>query len=296
MTACRWDEPVFVVGHPRSGTTLVRDLLDLSPHTAITNESYIPWFVRMTQCLAGVPTNGIFREGPSTVMGLVNPRMIEQFAAIHLDGVLKMLKSFYGETFASKPFQVWGDKVTFGFHAIEDLRAVFPGLRLLLVVRDPRDCIASVMAWQKRQVEAGQLERAKSPLELANHWNELNSELSQLGGTDRQLLIRYEDIDDRLTLAAMLEFLNLPEWTGSEAELTTSVSQRFEQHATSPTRRSSIGRHRHQLTTQELEMIQRSCGETARGFGYRLDRPAESSKHPRNDERKDLRREGEASP
>lgn len=186
--------PVFVVGAPRSGTTLLRVVLDRHPQIAMwPNES--AFFRRLYDRRAafGDPADARNRE-----------RIVKAYLAIapmHRLGIelasleQKMLKEgdSWPALFASmlrhyadlqdKP--LWGEKTPAHVFHIDQLRAWFPGCSIIHIVRDPRDMASSLvrMPWSNRSV-----------LSAARTWAQSNAAGRAASGSDDYLLVNYEEL------------------------------------------------------------------------------------------------------
>ncbi len=182
--------PVFVVGAQRSGTTLLRNVLDRHPQIAMWGvESDFFGRVHARRATFGDPADIRNRE-----------RVVKAFLAIEpmrrtgLDlSALGQAMLDEGDTwpalFASalrhnatvqgKPY--WGEKTPANVFHIDQLRAWFPRCAILHIVRDPRDMVSSLvrMRWSNRSV-----------LFAARAWKRFNAAAV---GKDR-LLVKYEEL------------------------------------------------------------------------------------------------------
>lgn len=190
--------PLFIVGMPRSGTKLVRSLVNNSPEISIppAESLFIPHFVSKHRLEEPILTAGllgrIFRDLQQTTFfmnmqreGIVLPR--ETLASLagepsSWEVIFGFILRFY--TRACKPAAIiWGDKSPSYRMHLPLLKQIFPAAKFLHMIRDPRDYALSVRrAW------------GKSALRAADQWQEQVQYAAAAGkamGAD-YLEIRYE--------------------------------------------------------------------------------------------------------
>ncbi len=118
--------PIFVTGLPRSGTTLVEQIL--GSHSRVTAGGEMPHALRLTYDVIGNPARGF------DPIGTVAP---ERFARLATD--------YEAALRASVPFdQVVTDKAIQSHLVIGPLRQALPRAKFIVVRRDPRDLLLSI--------------------------------------------------------------------------------------------------------------------------------------------------------
>lgn len=216
------DVSFLIVGTPRSGTTLVQRLVCELPQVAMPPETHFfslfaRHLVRVHFPLSGA---GLARELRTFAsleksrdlnldvdavvadMGGYCARPTEMFSAIvrHLSGCAR----------------VYGEKSTENLQWWKPITRSMPELKIIIIVRDPRAVVASIMeAWPPRT------RRGVDPHVLRAEWwvsdqrqaIALRNEL----GLERTLLLRYEDVvsDPELARRRLIAFLDLPPGGGS---------------------------------------------------------------------------------
>jgi hypothetical protein len=147
---------VFIVGCPRSGTTLLRRLVDAHPQIAIIHQSrFIPYFFERRR--------GLTPEGLVTTK-LVD-RLLEARGVKNLETSRELLESLVetGEpvsysTFVTGVFDLYGkgqgkrlvgDKVPGYVRSIPTLHALWPEARFVHLIRDGRDVCMSAINWSR---------------------------------------------------------------------------------------------------------------------------------------------------
>ncbi|GIG82371.1 sulfotransferase family protein [Planotetraspora kaengkrachanensis] len=155
------DRPVFVVGCPRSGTTMLQLMLHSHQRIAVPPETRFvgtAYFSRRMygdmrladhrRKLAKWIANGRntkFRELGLDTADFVQAAMLGPGS---LGSVIGMVFKSYAERFG-KPR--WGDKRPSYYRHVEILTRLFPDAQFVHIVRDGRDCVASLkeMPWYK---------------------------------------------------------------------------------------------------------------------------------------------------
>ena len=214
---------VFVVGVPRSGTTLVRDLISRHPQVAMPQDEFqlIPFLIKRFGHKAELDDTDINRY----------LTIIERSAFYHhrkVDTPLsnwrpkrstlpeiisETLQYFAPKETTSGPRYV-GDKTPNNLLHLEAILQSFPESKFIHVVRDPRDvAVSSRNAWKKSLIRA------------AHHWQRgvTAANVFSQKHPNNILTVRYENLlaDSRAVLSSVCKFLDLP-FDESLLELTES--------------------------------------------------------------------------
>jgi hypothetical protein len=215
---------VFIVGCPRSGTTLLQRMVNAHPDIAITPESH--WIPRL-----------YVKPWALTPEGLVKPKLIRhlighpKFARLkisreevtHLAGNGQSVP--YG-TLVSRIFELYGerqgkslvgDKTPDYVRSIETLHSLWPCARFVHVIRDGRDVALSMMDWPKRRPKPGDFATwHEDRVSTAALWWELNvrhgRQAGKLLGHHLYYEVRYESLVTHPAdeSAALCAFLGVP--------------------------------------------------------------------------------------
>jgi hypothetical protein len=165
--------PIFVVGSMRSGTTLLRLILDSHPAIAIGAETGFMGAVAATQCI------------PDWKHGKDWYRRIE-WTQDEFNG---RIREFYQDLFSRYASRHgkrrWGDKTPFHTAHMLNMAAVFPDAVFVGVVRHPAAVAASLQA-----------KFHYTFLDALSYWQSTNLEMIRAATTlgDKFLLCRYEDL------------------------------------------------------------------------------------------------------
>jgi hypothetical protein len=205
----------FVVGVGRSGTTLLRLMLDAHPMVAIPPETH--FFESVFYA------SGRFRFGPRQALeaikedprrrwgdfGLEESELLARFEAIPRFNASDALRAFY-ELYAERQGKErWGDKTPTYIKQMRRIKRLLPEARFIHVIRDGRDVALSN---NKRVIERGH--RDPVPAERAAYrWlKQIEKARADAPFVGEYLELRYEDLvaDTEPTLRRACEFVDLP--------------------------------------------------------------------------------------
>jgi hypothetical protein len=154
------------------------------------------------------------------------------------------------------------------------LRELYPGARELFLVRDFRDMLASMQAYNARK-GAGDFGRDKAGSDTA--WlAELHRGVVALRDAWRERgepgsLMRYEDLvrDPASTLSPLLAALGLDAAPATVRRLIAAAdTPALQGHGTTSSPAASIGRWRHDLSPALRSAVEETFGELLQEFGY----------------------------
>jgi hypothetical protein len=154
------DPYLFIVGCARSGTTLVRRVVDAHPHIAITTEMhwishYFDYFKNQNRLVTPEVVSGLTRHKRFAQFGI--PR--EEFEGLLGPGEAIPYPTFLGRLFGlygrinDKPLV--GNKTPAYVRSIPTFHALWPEARFVHIIRDGRDVCLSVLNWKKAERTAG---------------------------------------------------------------------------------------------------------------------------------------------
>lgn len=272
------DRPVFVGACPRSGTTLLRSMLDSHPALAMPRESRFlvdAWQQRDRFGDLSDAANRrrfaewIFRNKATRPgrFGTDPDEAIERLVAApptlgSLSGTPFVL---YAERHGKAR---WGDKRPHYAQQIPALFAMFPDAQFINVVRDPRACAASIrkLGWFGGDVALA-----------AELWGRARRAVDACRGRlarDQFLEIRYEDLvtDPGGTLETICGFLGLP---ASEIPRmldfhrdTDVPENRFHWRVSQPVTQAAVRGWEDVLGPQEAALVERVTAREMRRYGY----------------------------
>lgn len=268
----RFSGPVFIVGMPRSGTKLLRELLNRSPEIGIPDKEthFIPLFIGRFGKTPDLERPEIFdeifsaftktnfywhmaREGRRLTgeqcKSLCRARL-PAGTPLSWTVMLESLIRYYAPPGRSDGF-VWGDKTPDYLSSIAILREVFPGSRFLHIIRDPRDyCLSVRKTWGKNLYRAAQ--RWCTSVAMArSHGQALGSDYLEL---------RYEALlqDPSASLMAACQFLQC-EFRPEMLSLASPSEEYGNARGAARIVRDNTGRFRKDLSPAKIRRIEEIC-------------------------------------
>lgn len=255
----------IVCGHPRSGTSMLRQLLNTHPEVMVTREfrSFTRLGTSVPRYLKRVGWHRWRRDLVSLTHTAPSWRRLPDnsaFVLLYALGILLYsrggrvtLNSIRSTLHAILPWaQVVGAKSPRYVHHLGRLTAR-PELKPIVIYRDCRDVVASTMEmagteWKGRRFA----KNLDSPHKVASRW--LDAIVLQERNASRILSVRYEELVTRPepVLARL----------GTYLEIDPSGFRREILHS------GSLGRYRRALSTEDLEAIEAIAGDTLRRLGY----------------------------
>ena len=250
------DGPVLVFGAQRSGTTLLRLMLDAHPNIAIGPET---GFLRRIGEAAQWPAVG--RSGvPWSDGWSVDPETVEREFALAFERV-------FAAHAAAQGARRWGEKTPLNASYGERLARLWPDAQVVTIVRHPVPVVRSRARWGP----------SHTPPRVLENWAKVarnHVRNRAVLGSERFHLVRFEDLvsSPRPVMEEVLAFLGEP-WhpdvlrhhdIAGEAEVTDG-GNRTDQPV-DPDRATAWTAD---VTDEELAIVEQVCGTEIGWFGYR---------------------------
>lgn len=227
--------PVFLIGFPRSGTTLLDQIL--SSHSQITVLEEKPNLAHA------------FKQFPANEEGL--DALQNASEAI----LQKLRRTYWGnvkrELGTKKTTPIVIDKLPLNAFALLHISKMFPNAKIIVALRDPRDCVFSSFQYifniNPATFQLLQLETAVSL------YDRVMNVISGVRETDALAMhfVRYENVIENFDdeIAALIEFLEL-EWEDALSDYQATAKSRdvrtpSASQVIQPLYTSSIGKWRH---------------------------------------------------
>lgn len=288
------ERPIFVVGANRSGTTLLRLLLNA--HTRIAIPEEVQYF---HSYIAGVP---IEKWKEPQLSRTQYTSFLDQFLSesnvvmpeLDKDEVLRTLLDS-GDTSLKAPYQVvlgqwaqyhgkvrWGEKTPANLFYADVIMEMFPEAQFIHMVRDPRAGVASMKraSFFPDDVVLNALGRRK-------YMTAGRAILEKHVPPESRILLQYEDLVTRPdeVIKKLCTFLK-EEYEPGMLQFHQSARQfmkeeavsSFNAAATRPVSSEGIEKWKSQLSSYEVALIERICEEEMKEFNYESTRSSLSWK------------------
>jgi len=279
----------FVVGMNRSGTTLLRMMLDAHPDLTIPPEThFVPDLIKAACEDSATPESALeamksAREWGD--FGFSDEEMLTRLRALPELKPGPAVRTFYAAYTEQQGKPRWGEKTPTYVQKMKLIQRAVPEARFVHVIRDGRDVALSVLDRTVRELTAA---------DVARRWRRKITKAREDSPQLRHYTeIRYEDLilDTEPVLRRVCEFIELP-WDdalldyhersaerlqemaralpaeGGAKEL--SVERRMKTHemTTKPPSADRVARWRTQMTPEQREEFELEAGELLAELGY----------------------------
>lgn len=264
--------PIFIIGVPRSGTTLLRTMLDSHPAIACGPET--PWLCGHQPRSVMELCRYLWESEHGYCASFRKPREVVTSAA------REFVSTLLGEYARGRGKRRWAEKTPDNALYVKFLKELFPDSKFLYLMRDGLDVAVStshvseerkgISAWHEANISFGggavSTNNVFNALLRWKHWNRIAEQA--LAATDH-LCVRYEDLvlEPEAVLqqicafvgeeydAAMLEYgkvdHDLPAWEWGTADIRTKPTVTTE----------PLARARRELSATELELLAPIAGD-----------------------------------
>ena len=280
---------LFILGRGRSGTTIMRCLLDAHPLVSVPPESMFVMMLHGRYRHArrwDLPRVEAFLRDLrlETRMvrwkldtGLLRGRILELGERTGYAEVCRRVYAVYAETHGKPGALILGDKNPHYCLLADRLPGMFPEALFLHVVRDPRP---NFLSFHRVRFDM------RGAVPLALRWRIYNASALSLGREhpDRYLRVRFEDVlrEPETTLRSICGFLDLP----FDAALLRHHEQDSDlpgwewlENASKPIDSTRVDSWRDVIGAADLVRIEHVCGSMMEELGYERARPSPAGRH-----------------
>jgi hypothetical protein len=271
--------PLLILGVRRSGTTLLRVMLDRSSELAVPDESYfIPQLAdrhrrpldvdRFVDDLRRLPTLREWGLAPEDVRARIRPGST----------LGKGIAAVYAAYAEREGKQRWGDKTPMYMQHLTLLERLFPNALYIHLIRDGRDAAVSFLN-MPRAVVTETWAHPRTVLGFACQWRTEVAAARALGrrvGAERYLEVRYETFvqESEAGLRRICEFAGLP-YEPAMLDYSGSVDLLAKPHQQSLSRPPTPGLRdwRRQMAPADVGAFESIAGDLLAELGYDVTHP-----------------------
>lgn len=291
------NRPLFICGHPKSGTSLLRAIFDSHPQLVVYPEETV-FFRRYLPKAQGLDLNSqleladqlllhIFRWTASNPVPDQDDFPGRDYSSIPFEEVRSQFRTFVGEQIdnlgeilsaavmafgkvsgqTGEDTRRWVEKSPYNEYYTQKIFSWWPSARCIHIVRDPRDNFAS---YRRKHPNW-------APEFFAANWaRSVNTGLDnqRLFAADRYLILRYEDLtrSPAEEIQKITEFLQIdwdstltaPTRAGEQWRGNSMFANLFEEISAAP-----IARWKDQLAPIETAVIELGTAPLFEKFGYK---------------------------
>jgi len=263
-------QPIFVVGAPRSGTTLLRLILDRHTEIGLCDETFFFYYaVRRRRAFGDLSSS---RNRRRLIDAYLSTRRMKEMDLdlralgdrLEREGTsyaafFSTLLSFYAEAHGKTRC---GEKTPLHAAELPTLAEWYPDCRVVHIVRDPRDVVSSLlrMPWGARSV-----------LRNARVWKHLSAPPDADRAKTERMIIRYEDLvtDPPGTVRSVCDYLSIAYEPRMLAPDPRPPAKRpWLKRAQEAISTTSVGAWRLELSNEQVRLIEWLCAPEMQSYGY----------------------------
>lgn len=258
--------PLVIAGCGRSGTTYLQAVLDASPEIFIPTESlFIADYLRAGNVLPRGLRRWLLYHEPQL-------RSWSDERSLPVDNLAVTIRDLHQRAAAAEGARIWGQKTPRFVRHIDVFRQAFPGCRFILIHRDPRAVVASMLQSPRHTYSVAR---------ACQRWNRDNQPIlaARRQPSPDVMLVAYEaliqDYDEylvRLFTFAGVKPLTRAEVTacGRVREFRGTgfgIAENNVRGGLDPNP-ANVDNWKKRLTVSQVRQIERLCGATMRELGY----------------------------
>lgn len=287
-----YKHPIFILGNPRSGTSLLRLMLSCHPDIIMPPESHFFLWLENKYELINPATDSL----EEFFIDLYNSRKFETWG-INEESIMKSLKKFqpkdfseliaciyltYAEKVGKSGIKFWGDKNKLWKEKVHRIIHYYPQSFFIHLVRDGRDVACSFKDLAVKSSSSSYAPKLPVEIiEIAERWknnvNFIETFLEEISEAHK-LTVRYEDllldspsklkeITDMLGLvytSTMLDY-RLPEF---KKIMEPQEFMAWKEKLNSPPDQSNIGKYKVQLNQESILLFEEYAGKELKKYRY----------------------------
>lgn len=286
-------QPVFILGNPRSGTSLFRLMLNNHKNIVATPEcGFSHWLFDKYKDWSEID---ITKRGEAFVEDVQKSRKFETWHLknkIIKENIIRYKPTNYADlvkcvyiSYATNPenVKVVTDKNNYYIEYIEDLPKIWPQAKYIHFIRDIRDVACSYLDIQKVETPSIYIPKLTTNLkEVAEEWKSNNKKIESIksNSTNNYYLVKYEDLvtNTTKTLKDLMIFLGLDydeemlnyykndSTNKMEPEETIAWKKKTKEKPDS----QRIGRYKSTLSDKEIINLNTLCANELNLYNYEL--------------------------
>ncbi len=196
-----YTDPVFIVGMPRSGTTLLQGILSNTGKYFPMPETH--FFSRVTYAL---PENDFSQKDRKTIQRILSRKArikVDENALFNLNSQKEVFEYVIGMFNPAKK-NTFLEKTPRHVFFYSKIIRYYPTAKFICMIREPKNIVSSRLRKNSK--------RNKSTIRLALLYNKIAAAILKIKDNNNVLLVRYEDLttENEQTLKKIFEFLDIP--------------------------------------------------------------------------------------
>lgn len=270
--------PLIILGNPRSGTSLLRAVLNSHPEIYVAPESgfahYCFTLLRDKKIEYSDLADNIFRAKKFEYWK-ISQEELNDLVINNPSNYQLLVKEIYIKQAAKEDkgnIKFWGDKNNYYVKHVDELEQVYKNACFIHIIRDGRDVACSykklseIEAKEKYQPNlTGEIEK------VAEEWSSNNSKVIEyLESDENHISIRYEDLVNNFekTTNEISSFLKIENEFKTELKSDEPQTYFWKSDLNKKINADNIGKYKHILTTEEIETFNSIAHSILQKFNY----------------------------
>lgn len=284
--------PFFILGNPRSGTSLFRLMLNSHPNLIVPPESgFLQWWFEKYRDWKEEDSLNNDRI-KSYINDILSSKKIIDWgldSEIIFENILKNKPKNYSElstqiylsyksNYKSNVLQI-GDKNNYYIYHLTTINSIYPNAKYIHLIRDGRDVACSYKKIKSLKTNSTYRPNLVSDIiDIAKEWNKNINNIDNYLNNKKCLKVKYEDllIDTERTLFIVCEFLGISyhsqmlDYYKPEFNDEPLSTRDWKMKTLEPIDKNNSKKYKHILTKEEIQMFNNLAGNVLRKNLYEL--------------------------
>lgn len=278
-------QPFFILGNPRSGTSLLRLMLNSHPETVVPPEcGFLLWLsekyihqAEYTELTYFSFIEDLFKTKKFETWGIQKEKLLKKIKSDKPKNYSSMASIVYNHYALEKGKtpRLHGDKNNYYINEIEKIEKIFPSSKLIYIVRDGRDVAASYFKIDRSKISSKYKPALPQSIEkIASDWSKSTFKAKSMQIQPNTCVILYENLvrEPVRTLSTVCSHLNIAysdnmlQFYKNNDEPTDFLQ--WKAKTKHPVDTSSLGNYRKELTQEQILSFEQHAYSALEAFNY----------------------------